>query len=52
MSGAGASAEGASVVLEIEPFRSVGEADRAALAEEGARLLAFNGADSREVRFG
>ncbi|MYW02719.1 winged helix DNA-binding domain-containing protein [Streptomyces sp. SID3343] len=39
------------VVLEIEPFRPVGEADRAALAEEGARLLAFNGADCREVRF-
>jgi hypothetical protein len=47
----GSRGAGSSAVLEIEPFRPVGEADRAALAEEGARLLAFNGADSREVRF-
>jgi winged helix DNA-binding protein len=39
--------------LTIEAFAKVGRTDRAALAEEGARLLAFAVADAhaRDVRF-
>jgi len=39
--------------LTIEPFAKLGRADQAALAEEGARLLAFAVADAhaRDVRF-
>lgn len=39
--------------LIIEPFRPLAERDREALADEGARLLAFAAADAdrREVRF-
>lgn len=38
--------------LEIEPFEPLPERDRSALAEEGARLLAFAAPeDARDIRF-
>ncbi|WP_369389914.1 winged helix DNA-binding domain-containing protein [Streptomyces sp. CG1] len=44
--------DGAMATLLIEPFAALAEADRAALAEEGARLLGFAAADadSHDVR--
>ncbi|MFE1766027.1 winged helix DNA-binding domain-containing protein [Streptomyces angustmyceticus] len=43
----------AGAVLRIEPFAPLGAADRAALSEEGARLLAFAAADAgaHDIRF-
>ncbi|WP_329171056.1 winged helix DNA-binding domain-containing protein [Streptomyces decoyicus] len=40
-------------VLRVEPFAPLGAPDRAALSEEGARLLAFAAADARahDIRF-
>ncbi|MGW7640345.1 winged helix DNA-binding domain-containing protein [Streptomyces decoyicus] len=40
-------------VLRVEPFTPLGAPDRAALSEEGARLLAFAAADARahDIRF-
>ena len=42
-----------SATLRIAPFRALAASDRAAVGEEGERLLAFAGADAaaREVRF-
>jgi hypothetical protein len=44
---------GASAILSLTPFRRLAAGDRAALAEEGARLLAFVAPDagSHDVRF-
>lgn len=41
------------VALKIQPFEPLPERDRDALAEEGARLLAFTApdADNHDVRF-
>ncbi len=46
--------EGGKATLEIEPFEPLSGRDRDALAEEGARLLAFAAPDAgaTEVRFG
>jgi hypothetical protein len=45
--------EGGRIVLEIEPLERIAKADRAAVTEEGARLVAFltDGSSDADIRF-